>query len=484
MFYLPSYAAGKGKSGCLKREGSTMKVRVLLAALVGMLVFAGTANAHQVPGGFSFNLTGDFFDLNDMKAADLEAAARMAKPEKGSGSARCVSGMANEYPCDNVNLLDHLSLAEIGAKNESEIGNDSWGWVDPKTRREYAIVGRSDGTAFVDISNPRKARFVADLPTQVDGPRESWRDIKVYKNHAYVVSEHIGHGMQVFDLTRLRDIGKKEQARTVAADAVYTGVSNTHNLDINTDSGYAYLVGTNTCGNGVENGGLHMVDIRDPKKPTFAGCATAELPAAPVNNYVHDTQCVNYEGPDQRYRGKEICFGSNEQAVIIYDVTNKQDPSVISQTTYPQASYTHQGWLTEDGKYFVFNDELDEITGRSPEDKQTTYITNVEDLQLPGLVMASPNNTSSTDHNLYIKDGVIYESNYTSGLRLFDDDGVPSADLEEIGFFDVYPENDNEGFEGGTWSNFSRYRDDDIVTVSSIDRGLFVLETDVDRRKR
>jgi choice-of-anchor B domain-containing protein len=147
--------------------------------------------------------------------------------------------------------------------------------------------------------------------------------------------------------------------------------------------------------------------------------------------------------------------------VIIYDVTNKADPSVISQTTYPQASYTHQGWLTEDARYFVFNDELDEIFGRSPEDKQTTYITNVENLQPPGLVKASPNNTSSTDHNLYIKDEVIYESNYTSGLRLFDEDGVPSADLQEIGFFDVYPENDNEGFEGGTWSNYSRYRDDD-----------------------
>jgi choice-of-anchor B domain-containing protein len=260
---------------------------------------------------------------------------------------------------------------------------------------------------------------------------------------------------------------------------VYTGVSNTHNLDINTDSGFAYLVGTNTCGNGVENGGLHMVDIRQPKNPTFAGCATAELPAAPVNNYVHDSQCVNYRGPDRDYRGREICFGSNEQAVLIYDVTDKADPRVLSQTLYPQASYTHQGWLAKRAKYFVFNDELDEIFARSPGDLQTTYQVSVEDLDNPGVVVASPNNTASTDHNLYIKDKVIYESNYTSGLRLFDEDDVPSTDLTEIGFFDVYPENDNQGFEGGTWSNFSRYRDKDIVTVSSIDRGLFVLETDL-----
>lgn len=461
-----------------------MKTGVLLATFVAALALAATAAAHPTAGGFDIGLNTNWFDMDDQKVADLRAAARAPKPSQGSRAARCRNGMAGEYPCDNVNLLGHLTLAEIGAKNETEIGNDSWGWVDRRTKREYAIVGRSDGTAFVEITNPRKPRFVADLPTQVDSSRDAWRDIKVYRDHAYVVAEHYGHGMQVFDLTRLRDIDRDEEPKTVAADTVYTGVSNTHNLDINTDSGFAYLVGTNTCGNGAENGGLHMVDIRNPRKPTFAGCATAELPAAPINNYVHDSQCVNYRGPDRDYRGREICFGSNEQAVLIYDVTDKSDPKVISQTIYPQATYTHQGWLTEDGKYFVFNDELDELTARSPGDLQTTYQVNVDNLDSPGIVVASPNNTASTDHNLYIKDNVIYESNYTSGLRLFDAKDVPTTDLREIGYFDVYPENDDDGFEGGTWSNYSRYRDDDIVTVSSIDRGLFVLETDLDRRRR
>jgi choice-of-anchor B domain-containing protein len=460
-----------------------MKFCVALAATVAALALAGSASAHPVAGGFDLGLNTNWFKADDQKVADLRAAARAPKPEAGIRAAKCRNGLAGEYPCDNVNLLGHLTLAEIGAKNETEIGNDSWGWTDRRTKREYAIVGRSDGTAFVEITNPRKPRFVADLPTQVDSERDSWRDIKVYRDHAFIVSEHFGHGMQVFDLERLLDIRRSEEPKTVAADTVYTGVSNTHNLDINTDSGFAYLVGTNTCSNGTESGGLHMVDIRRPQSPRFAGCATAELPAAPVNNYVHDSQCVNYRGPDRDYRGREICFGSNEQAVIIYDVTDKADPKVISQTVYPQASYTHQGWLTENGKYFVFNDELDELTARSPGDLQTTYQVKVDDLDSPGIVVASPNNTASTDHNLYIKDEVIYESNYTSGLRLFDADDVPTTDLDEIGFFDVYPENDNEGFEGGTWSNYSRYRDDDIVTVSSIDRGLFVLETDLKRRR-
>ncbi len=456
-----------------------MKLRVLCATIVAMLASAGAAGAHEIPGGFSPSLTANWFELDDQKLGDLRAAARAQAPAGSSRSADCVGGMAAEFRCENVNLLGNLSLAEIGG---GEIGNDIWGWVDPKDNSEYAIMGKTNGTAFVDITNPRKPRLVAHLPTQTDGSRRFWRDIKVYKDHAYVVSEHIGHGMQVVDLARLRDIKRRDQPATIAADTVYTGVSNTHNLDINEESGFAYLVGTNTCGNGVENGGLHMVDIREPKSPKFAGCATAELPATPSNNYVHDSQCVNYDGPDQRYAGREICFGSNENAVIIYDVTNKADPVVLSQTTYPTARYTHQGWLAQGGKYFVFNDELDELGGTAPEAKQTTYVVNVESLTNPGTVMASPNNTTSTDHNLYVKDKVIYESNYTSGLRLFDEDTVPSGDLEEIGFFDVYPENDAPGFAGGTWSNYSRYRDDDIVAVSSIDRGLFILETDLENR--
>ena len=465
-----------------------MRTCVLLATFVAALVLAGSAGAHPQAGGFDLGLSTNWFDMDDQKTQDLRAAARADKPNTGSRAAKCRNGMAGEYPCQNVDLLAHLSLEEIGAKTETAIGNDSWGWVDERRGRdrEYAIVGRSDGTAFVEITNPRKPVFVADLPTQSDAGGDSWRDIKVYKDHAYIVSENIGHGMQVFDLDRLDDIRRQEQPKTVTADVVYDGISSTHNLDINTESGFAYLVGTNTCSIGTENGGLHMVDIRDPKNPTFAGCALVEPPATPVNNYVHDSQCVNYRGPDRDYRGREICFGSNEEGVVIYDVTNKADPKTISFTTYPSAVYTHQGWLTPDGKWFVFDDEGDEngFGGPPTVNMQTTYIMSVNDLDDPGEVMTSENNTTSIDHNLYIPDdGFIYESNYTSGLRIFTESSVPSGDLREVAWFDLYPENDAPTFEGGTWSNYSQYEDDDVVTASSIDRGLFVLETDVDRRR-
>ncbi|HEX6022853.1 MAG TPA: choice-of-anchor B family protein [Solirubrobacter sp.] len=447
-----------------------MKLRVLLAAGVGVLVFAGTASAHPTGGVFGTGLSMRWFDTDGSKIRDLMRVQppQSAKPQT---QAPCVSGKAREFACQNIDLLAHLPLASIGG---GEIGNDMWGWKDPLTRREYALVGKTNGTAFVDITQPRKPVYLGQLPTQSTAGGIFWRDIKVYKNHAFVVSENTGHGMQVFDLTRLRNVSNAPA--TFTADAVYTGVSNTHNLDINEDSGFAYLVGTNTCGSGNENGGLHMVDIREPKSPRFAGCAT--VPAGqPNNNYVHDTQCVNYRGPDKRFRGREICFGSNENAVVIYDVTDKSNPVVLSQTTYPTAVYTHQGWLTPDSKWFVFNDEGDEegFGGAPTVGRQTTYILNVEDLVKTGEVRASPNNTTSIDHNLYMPgDGYIYESNYTSGLRIFTEKSVPGGKLQEVAWFDLYPENDNASFEGGTWSNYAWF-DHGVVGVNSIDRGLFLL---------
>jgi choice-of-anchor B domain-containing protein len=449
-----------------------MKARVLLAAIIGAFVFAGTASAHQTGGTFGVGLGVGWLDTDDAKLRGLMSAK--APPSSGaSQSAKCVNGMAGEFACDKIDMLGHLPLASIGG---GEIGNDMWGWKDPATGREYALVGKTNGTAFVDISVPTRPVFVGQLPTQSTTGGIFWRDIKVYKNHAFVVSENTNHGMQVFDLTRLR--GVTNVPATFTADAVYTGVSSTHNLDINEESGFAYLVGSNTCRSGNENGGLHMVDIRDPQSPKFAGCALLQPGSPPNNNYVHDTQCVNYDGPDAAFAGREICFGSNENAVVIYDVTDKSNPVVLSQTTYPTAVYTHQGWLTQDRKWFVFNDEGDENGFGAPPtvDRQTTYILNVEDLVKTGTVMASPNNTTSIDHNLYMPgDGYIYESNYTSGLRIFTERSVPSGDLEEVAWFDVYPENDNATFEGGTWSNYAWF-DRGVVGVSSIDRGLFVLK--------
>ena len=194
----------------------------------------------------------------------------------------------------------------------------------------------TNGTAFVNVSDPENPRFLGLLPTQTS--ESSWRDIKVYRDHAYIVADNAGaHGMQVFDLTRLRD---SAASQTFMPDIVYVDFENSHNLAINEDTGFAYAVGTNTCGHG-----LHIIDIRTPNNPLFAGCH--EMVGT------HDTQCVEYQGPDAEHRGREICMSSNENHFAVDDVTNKSAPFTISSTVYAQLAYVHQGWLTEDHRFFL-----------------------------------------------------------------------------------------------------------------------------------
>lgn len=363
----------------------------------------------------------------------------------------CVNGKAAGYPCDRVDLLSFLPLEDIGGGN----GNDSWGWVDPQTGAEIAIMARTNGTSFVDISDPVNPKYLGNLPTKTTS--SVWRDVKVYKNHAYVVSEAGEHGMQIFDLTRLRGVTEPQE---FTEDGHYDQVGNTHNIAINEETGFAYLVGTKTCG----KGGLHMVDIRKPLQPTFSGCVSDD-------GYVHDTQIVIYKGPDERFKGREIAFNSNEDTLTLVDVTDKSNPKQLARMPYDLANYTHQGWLTEDHKYFVLNDELDE---KMTSDKYTkTYLWNVEDLTKPRLVQTLRHDVESIDHNLYIKDGIAYESNYQSGLRLVDVRTPEKANMKVIGHFDIYPESNKAEFNGA-WNVYPFFPSGNLI-VSGIEQGLYVL---------
>jgi choice-of-anchor B domain-containing protein len=181
----------------------------------------------------------------------------------------CAEGEAGPFDCTEVDLLSFLPNSAVGA-DKGVIVNDLWGWTDPETDREIAIVGRSDGTSFIDVTDPSNPVYLGNLPATEGSVPNAWRDPKVYADHAFIVADNVGqHGMQVFDLRRLRDL--EEVPATFDADAVYDRVASAHNVVINEETGFAYIVaasgGGETCG-----GGLHMVDIREPKNPTFAGC--------------------------------------------------------------------------------------------------------------------------------------------------------------------------------------------------------------------
>ena len=306
----------------------------------------------------------------------------------------------------------------------------------------------------MDISAPSRPVYLGNLPTKTVG--STWRGIKVFADHAFIVSEALNHGMQVFDLRQLRDVASPPV--TFAETTHYGGFGSTHTLAMNTRTGFAYAAGTRTC-----EGGLHAVDVRMPAAPRAAGCFS-------FDGYTHETQCVVYNGPDTFYQGREICFNSNEDTLTIVDASDKLEQVQLSRTGYDGSAYTHQGWLTEDQRFFLVNDEGDEAAFSHP---TRTWIWDVSDIDAPVLATSYDGPTPSIDHNLYIRGNLVYESNYRSGLRVLDASEIAQGVLREVGFFDIFPFDDQPAYNGA-WSNYPFFASGSVV-VNGIEQGLFVV---------
>ena len=389
-------------------------------------------------------------------------------------SLNCVNGFAGIYPCNNYNLIGYLSIQDlsphIGDSNNIRV-NDSWGWTDPLNNNEYAIVGLSSHTAFVDMSDPDNLIVLGVLPTST--VNSSWRDIKVFQNHAYIVSEAAGHGMQIFDLTRLRSL--EDFPVQFTEDILFSEFGRAHNIVINEESGYAYPVGNQDDNRGlfnrdpghhhggIFNGGPIFINIQNPTSPFLVGGFEDE-------GYTHDAQVVNYNGPDADYIGKEIFIGSNENKLVIADVSDKSNPYTISSIDYVNVSYTHQGWFTDNFKYFIVGDEVDEINHNF---NTRSLIFDLSDLDNPFLSFEYFGPTQAIDHNGYVKGDSYFLSNYKAGMREIDISGIDSKIMTEIGFFDTYPEDNSIGFRG-VWSVYP-YMSSENIIISDIQYGLFVV---------
>ena len=402
-----------------------------------------------------------------------------APPPPVEAAEECVEGMAGAFGCSGVDLVAQVTLDEFGEGTSR--GNDIWGWTDPESGVEYALVGLDDGTVFVSMEDPTAPVVLGKLPTTTTAV--TWRDIKTYADHAYIGSEAPQHGMQVFDLTRLRGLEASDPIRIFEPDVLFTDVGSSHNVVIDEESGFAYLVGfrpnpTADLPAACDVPGFMAVDIREPKNPTFAGCfsdAAIEV-AGRTAGYTHDAQCLVYRGPDADYQGRQLCFAANEDVVTVFDVEDKQNVSIISMAQYPGATYSHQGWLTSDQRYLLLDDELDEISGVSA--TQRTLVFDLADLDEPEFMYEWDSGLPVIDHNQYVVGNYSYQSNYKAGLRIIDVSRIGEGEMTEVGFFDTFPQGQDVQF-GGQWSNFP-YFESGLVIANDSQNGLFILQPTID----
>lgn len=423
-------------------------------------------------------------DLGHHRDQDLEVK-RLKSTGKGMPS------IEGPFP-DTVNMefLGQLTNAELGVEKLVFTGasflSDIWGWTSPNTDDEYAIVGTSSGTAFVRITDPTHPEYLGIIPTtNPDTIRNFWWDIKTFNNHAYITTEVNDAGVAIFELTRLDGMSAVSPGTPLAADARYTanGYIRAHNIAINEETGFAYLIGVTKDANVDPNftdDGVVILDLKgNPTAPVEVGQI--------LGSDSHDAQVVIYHGPDADYQDHEIAvvFNGSDLNIGIYDVTDKANIKTVSTTTYPGASFTHQGWLTEDHRFLLLGDEEDELFGLSdpqnPDlpDTARTYVFNVEDLDNPHLIGTFDSPAASIDHNLFVKGDRVYQAHYTAGIRVLDSSDVANGNLSEVAHMDTEPRlpnnhmNRNINIFVGPWGVYPFFDSGTIIASDGLN-GLII----------
>ncbi len=320
--------------------------------------------------------------------------------------------------------------------------NEVWGWYDPATEREYAIIGSSIGTHFFDITDPAQAMQVDFVPGKGNMIH---RDFKNKDQYLFMVADEHASSLQVVDMSYLPD----------SVHLIYesdTLFQRSHNIWVDGDHLYACIPRFGSPTTLV--GGLAMYDISDPANPTL-------IQAYNQYNNIHDL----YSRNDTAY------LHSEQRGMYIVDFTDPANPQTLaSLVSYPFQGYNHSGWLSEDGQTYAFIDETHGTPVKllNVSDFSNLSITNY---LLPGMdIVNIPSN--SIGHNPLIRDNYVFVSYYYDGVRVFDisDQQLPV----EAGYYDTYPEA-NEGFYHGNWGVYP-FLPSGHILASDMQHGLFVLE--------
>lgn len=368
----------------------------------------------------------------------------------------CREPSAPEFDASGVQLLSHLTLEDFatfrGTPGNPRQGNEAWGYVSP-AGREYAIMGFTTGTGIVDITIPASPVILAFI--DAGGVDAIWRDMATFGDKLYVVTDGAGVTLQIIDLSQI-DSGI---VTFIKSTDLGVGFNSAHNVTINEDSGFMYLPLSNL--NGGE--GITVVDLADPVNPVVAGTWTDAA------SRCHDVQVVTYTSGVNA--GLEIAFCFAEGAGLkIVNVTDKNNMVTLSTLTYPNVSYCHQGWLTEDKQHVIFGDELDEYFGAVS--STVTYVADVSNLSSPTLAATFIHESCNIDHNLMVRGDRVYQANYTTGLQILD--ATDPTNMSLVGFFDTRPEDNSQDFFGA-WGVYTDYPSG-VIIISDLERGLFVLE--------
>ena len=156
-----------------------------------------------------------------------------------------------------------------------------------------------------------------------------------------------------------------------------------------------------------------------------------------------------------------------DDGLRVYDFSNPSNPLFIQNLNiYQDQGYNHQGWLSPDGKTYIFGDETN---GKRL--KKCSVDAN-HNLQINSYFGTNSIN-NSVPHNIMITNELAFVSYYNEGLRIYD---TRNTLPEEIAHYDTYSE-ENVFKMNGAWGVYSELPSQRIL-VSDRQNGLFLFDFD------
>lgn len=322
--------------------------------------------------------------------------------------------------------------------------NDIWGYVDP-AGTEYAILGTRQATAILNLSDPANPVEVAYIP----GSNSTWRDMKTWGHFAYVTCDDGNDGLLIIDLSPLPDsVTWRYWRPELTVNGTTATLRRCHNLYID-ENGYAYLSG---CG-GLNGGGVIIFDVHsNPGFPELVGHVE------PV--YSHD----NFT------RGDTVYSANLTEGFYITDVSDKSEHVTLA-TQKTSLNFTHNVWLSDDGKYLYTTDE------RSNAFMDAYDISSHQNITLTDRFQPSDTRGSGViPHNTHFFQGYNVVSWYTDGVIVID--SHKPDNLVQVANYDTYLGN-QVGFQG-CWGAYP-YLPSGRLLASDINTCLWVFDVEYQR---
>lgn len=357
---------------------------------------------------------------------------------------------AQTYPSQNISLISMLNpnSGSVGIAGDGRRYSGSWGWYQTSTNKEYAIVGASNGTYFIDVTVPASPTVCAFVPGKGGC---TWREMKTYQNYCYVVSDDATpNTFQIIDMSTL-------PSTVTLVHNGKTYFERGHTVWIDQDKMY---VGGVTYSASVGTSPMNIYSLATPSVPVLLRSLSQDIPAI---TYVHDM----YVRRDTVYAS----CGYQGLYVLKYN-SNNTFTQLGTYTGYAGSVYNHASMLTQDGKYLLFADEVP--VGQPMRFIDVQNLSNIQPIQT---FNPHPN---TTPHNPYLKgNNTAIISCYQDGLYIYDI-GTPGNAVIK-GFFDTHPQG---GFNvgnyfgndyRGNWGAYP-YLPSGIIIAQDMQNGIFILD--------